>query len=492
MKAPGRRPARRGAQERGDPDQPDRALPRQSPPRPDGRRERAAGAVRHHADRRHDGRLEPRRRNRRASAPSQTQAPEARKVAAAAPARRRSGRGARAGRAAPEAAPSRQSAAEPLIAPTPTASLIAPTPVSAPASQPAAPRRRRHRLGQAAAEHRGACRAGGTACRAGFASSADKLPGRDRRAGAARRRGRRQSGRRIRDRRALFRRPRRDRQSGTRRAMVRARRQAGPRAGALSPRQPVREGPGRQEGPEQGAPALSAWPPTRATPRRSTTSRCSMPRASTASPTTARRRNGSARRRCAASPTASTISASSTPAASASTRISPNPTSGSRLRPQQGDQDAGQEARRRGGAARPAVARRGAPRGADLRGRAAARRGHERQGAGRRLGSRHLRGARQAGRDRAPQAAVLLNGRHRPARPHHGGNRDRVHACGRIVVAPFTEPSSALARIFARDGRRIRLSCGSPPLWPSRALASADPVSCKSTFRSPNCPSTSC
>jgi hypothetical protein len=49
----------------------------------------------------------------------------------------------------------------------------------------------------------------------------------------------------------------------------------------------------------------------------------------------------------------------------------------------------GQEARRCRGAARPAVARGGAPRGADLRGRAACRRGHGGQGARRRLGSRN-------------------------------------------------------------------------------------------------------
>jgi localization factor PodJL len=66
--------------------------------------------------------------------PSQTQAPEPRKLAAPAP------------RPAPapatEPAPERQSSVQPLIAPTPTASLIAPTPVAIPpipASEPARP-----------------------------------------------------------------------------------------------------------------------------------------------------------------------------------------------------------------------------------------------------------------------------------------------------------------------------------------------------------------
>ena len=191
MKGVGRRPARRGAQERRDPDQPDRALPRQSPPRPDGRRERAPGAVRHDADRRHDGRLGRAARSPRASRRARPRRPKPRKVAAAAPAAARPGRAARdRPPAAAEPAPSRQSA-EPLIAPTPTASLIAPTPVSAPAAQPAPPRRRRHRLGQAAAEHRGARRAGGTARRAGCRLGR-QAPRHDRRAGAARRRGRRQ------------------------------------------------------------------------------------------------------------------------------------------------------------------------------------------------------------------------------------------------------------------------------------------------------------
>jgi localization factor PodJL len=201
-----RRPARRGAQERSDPDQPDRALPRQPPARPDARRERAAGALRHDADRRHDGRLEPARGTaaRRAepdagAGSAQDRAPPA---PAAAPA------------AAPEpAAPCRARAeppAEPLIAPTPTASLIAPTPVGAPASQPApAP------VGDPTGSVKpplniaGACGAGRSAGRAGFRLGRQAAR-RDRRSGAANRRGGRQSGRRIRDRGALLGRPRRD------------------------------------------------------------------------------------------------------------------------------------------------------------------------------------------------------------------------------------------------------------------------------------------
>ena len=50
-------PQRRRAQDGRNADQPDRPLPRQPPPRADGRRQRAAGALRHHAGRRHVRRL---------------------------------------------------------------------------------------------------------------------------------------------------------------------------------------------------------------------------------------------------------------------------------------------------------------------------------------------------------------------------------------------------------------------------------------------------
>ena len=71
--------------------------------------------------------------------PSQTQAPEPRKLAAPAPAVAPAPAPAATAEPAPAAAPSRQSSAEPLVAPTPTASLIAPTPVlTTPEPTPAA------------------------------------------------------------------------------------------------------------------------------------------------------------------------------------------------------------------------------------------------------------------------------------------------------------------------------------------------------------------
>ena len=76
--------------------------------------------------------------------PSQTRAPEPRKIAAPAPEPRKMAAPAPTPAPAPaaEPAPERQSSVQPLIAPTPTASLIAPTPVAAPpvsASEPARP-----------------------------------------------------------------------------------------------------------------------------------------------------------------------------------------------------------------------------------------------------------------------------------------------------------------------------------------------------------------
>ena len=76
--------------------------------------------------------------------PSQTRAPEPRKMAAPAPEPRKLPAPAPTPAPAPaaEPAPERQSSVQPLIAPTPTASLIAPTPVAAPpvsASEPARP-----------------------------------------------------------------------------------------------------------------------------------------------------------------------------------------------------------------------------------------------------------------------------------------------------------------------------------------------------------------
>ena len=149
----------------------------------DRRRERAAGALRHDADRRHVRRLE-----RRAGTAARCAEPDAGARAAQdgrpgcsrLPRRLRRAPAARRHRA-PRLRRERQSAAEPLVAPTPTASLIAPTPVAAPPpSEPARPGRRGHRLGQAAAEHRGARRqARRTALRR---HSADKLSRGDRRA----------------------------------------------------------------------------------------------------------------------------------------------------------------------------------------------------------------------------------------------------------------------------------------------------------------------
>jgi localization factor PodJL len=63
--------------------------------------------------------------------PSQTQAPEPRKLAAPAPAPTPAPAPAATAEPMPAPAPSRQSSAEPLVAPTPTASLIAPPPVQA-------------------------------------------------------------------------------------------------------------------------------------------------------------------------------------------------------------------------------------------------------------------------------------------------------------------------------------------------------------------------
>ena len=271
--------------------------------------------------------------------------------------------------------------------------------------------------------------------------------GHARRTRAARRRRQWRSVGRIRDRRALCRRARRAGQHGSRAPVARARRQAGPCARAVPARQPLREGPGGQEGPRQGAPALSAGRRQRATPRRSTISRCSMPKASTASPITAPPRNGSARPPIAASPTASTISASFTRAASASTRTSPNPTSGSRSPPSRATRMRPRSARTWRArldqqslvAAKLAVQTFAAdPPPDDAMNPKTPPGGWDRATSA---------DACEAGCDHPPQADLDLAPE--PGRPGFimAGMRRRhgeIHACGRKLAGPFTEPSAAL------------------------------------------------
>ena len=202
---------------------------------------------------------------------------------------------------------------------------------------------------------------------------------------------------------ALCRRPRRAGEPGGGGALVRARGRAGPGAGAIPLGSLLRKGPGREEGPREGA-AGSIWrPPRKATPRRCTISPCSTPRASTAS----RIIDNAAQwfqqgRRRTASPTASTISASFMRAASASTKNLAESYKWFALAAAQGDKEAG---KKRDDVARPARRRRPcrAPRSAveDLHRRAAAGGRDHGAGAGRRLGRR--RGA-------APHAQAAAHG----------------------------------------------------------------------------------
>ena len=331
-------------------------------------------------------------------APSQTQAPEARKVAAAAPAAVPAVAVPAAAPAA-EPAPSRQ--AEPLIAPTPTASLIAPTPV-AHGGEPACTRfsrRRRHRCGQAAAQHRGTCSPDGTCRRAGGRQASR----RDRRAGlrAAAAAGnpaaeyeigvRYSEGRGVRANLELA-------AQWFERAAKQGLAPALYRLGSL-----YEKGQGVKKDLEQGPPALSASPPTRATPRPCTILRCSTPRASTASPTTTRAaqwfRKAAARGVADSQYNLGILYARGI-------GVEQNLAESYKwfaLAAQQGDQDAGKK--RDDVAARldqqSLVAARLAMQ--TFAAEPPARGGHEGQGSRRRLGSRNPCGAGQARRDRAPQ-----------------------------------------------------------------------------------------
>ena len=113
-----------------------------------------------------------------------------------------------------------------------------------------------------------------------------------------------------------------------------------------------------------------------------------------------------------------------------------------------------QEARRCRRPARPAVARRGAARGADLHAGTAAGRGDERQGPARRMGPRALAPHRPSRRHRRKRA-VLLTPDSRAARimagMRHPHSRLRPHR-DRAIHRTFIR----LTRIFVRAGRRIR------------------------------------
>jgi len=120
----------------------------------------------------------------------------------------------------------------------------------------------------------------------------------------------------------------------------------------------------------------------------------------------------------------------------------------------QGDQDAAKKREDVAGRLDPAVAGRGAPCGADLHGRRAARRSRQRQGASRRMGphDRVSRRARQARRhDKAQAAVVVLRP---PAASWQECDGRRRHARiwpqrDRFIHRTFI----GIARILPRDSR---------------------------------------
>ena len=263
--------------------------------------------------------------------------------------------------------PSSQSSAAPLLAPKPTA--IAPSPMSVPtgdvtgsvspqADIPALAAKLRHSRGRRAARRQAARR--------------------DRRPGAARTPPPRampppntKSACAIAEGRGV------PANLGSRGALVRARRQARAcRRRNSASAAFTKRASGVKKDLEKARQLYLAGGRRRATPRRCTISRCSTPRASTASRTI---KTAAQWFRKAADPRRRRQPVQSRhplcPRASASSRTSPNPTNGSRWRPQQGDQDAAKK--RDDVAARLDASSRSPPRKlavADLDRRAAARR----------------------------------------------------------------------------------------------------------------------